>query len=80
LVKLTPESGRKHQLRKHLAVQGNPILGDHLYGIEGKTLKGNGLYLHAYSLGFIHPITNEQLFFSVKPTKKFIRLFPTIDF
>lgn len=80
LVKLTPESGRKHQLRKHLAEQGNPILGDSLYGTEGRILKGNGLYLHAYSLAFIHPITKEDLQFSAQPTKKFTRLFPTINF
>lgn len=80
LVKLTPESGRKHQLRKHLAKQGNPILGDPLYGDEGKILKGNGLYLHAYSLAFTHPMTKEKLLFSAQPTKKFTRLFPSIDF
>jgi 23S rRNA pseudouridine1911/1915/1917 synthase len=80
LVKLTPESGRKHQLRKHLAEQGNPILGDSLYGDKGKILKGNGLYLHAYSLAFTHPTTKEKLLLSASPTKKFTRLFPTIDF
>ena len=80
LVKLIPESGRKHQLRKHLAEQGNPILGDPLYGNKGKILKGNGLYLHAYSLAFTHPITKEKLLFSASPTKKFTRLFPKIDF
>ncbi len=80
LVKLIPKSGRKHQLRKHLAEQGNPILGDLLYGDEGKVLKGNGLYLHAYSLAFIHPITKEKIQFSAQPTKKFTRLFPSIEF
>ncbi|MGJ8659551.1 MAG: RluA family pseudouridine synthase [Cellulophaga fucicola] len=61
LVKLFPKTGRKHQLRNHLASIGNPILGDAEYGIEGKIVKGKGLYLHAYSLTFIHPFTNEKM-------------------
>jgi len=80
LVKLTPSSGRKHQLRKHLASQGNPILGDPLYGTQDKLLKGNGLYLHAYSLNFKHPFTKEIIHLSIPPTKKFLRLFSSIKF
>ena len=76
LLYLTPHTGRKHQIRKHLAVQGNPILGDLTYGIEGKKAIGNGLYLHAYSLNFTHPITNKNMSFSAPLTKKFVRLFP----
>jgi 23S rRNA pseudouridine1911/1915/1917 synthase len=76
LLCLTPHSGRKHQIRKHLSEQGNPILGDSLYGIEGEILKGNGLYLHAYSLCFIHPITKEKILYTAPLTKKFTRLFP----
>tara|TARA_B100000809_G_scaffold111195_1_gene109787 strand:+ start:6348 stop:7244 length:897 start_codon:yes stop_codon:yes gene_type:complete len=76
LLCLTPHSGRKHQLRKHFSEQNNPILGDLIYGIEGKILKGNGLYLHAYSLGFIHPITKQKVLYTAPLTKKFTRLFP----
>jgi 23S rRNA pseudouridine1911/1915/1917 synthase len=61
LVQLNPQTGRRHQLRKHLASIGNPILGDKEYGIENLILKGKGLYLHAYSLQFIHPFTAEIL-------------------
>lgn len=62
LVKLQPKTGRRHQLRKHLAGIGNPILGDKEYGLNGLLLKGKGLYLHAYSLQFVHPITKKEIF------------------
>lgn len=61
LVQLTPHTGRRHQLRKHLAGIGNPILGDREYGKEGLILKGKGLYLHALKLEFTHPFTKEVL-------------------
>lgn len=76
LVELSPETGRRHQLRKHLAGMGNPILGDLLYGKEGLLLKGKGLYLHAASLKFIHPFTHEALKVTAPTPKKFVKLFP----
>lgn len=76
LVKLTPETGRRHQLRKHLAAIGNPILGDAEYGKEGLVLKGKGLYLHAYSLQFVHPVTQERLWVTSELPQKFLKLFP----
>jgi len=75
LVKLIPKTGRRHQLRKHLAELGNPILGDADYGTEGKILKGKGLYLHAFSLEFTHPITKDKLHFEKELPKKFNKLF-----
>lgn len=75
LVKLKPETGRRHQLRKHLASIGNPILGDLLYGKEGFLLKGKGLYLHAASLSFIHPFTKKKITVNVAVPKKFKKLF-----
>lgn len=76
LVKLTPETGRRHQLRKHLSSIGNPILGDKDYGIAGLILNGKGLYLHAYALGFVHPFTKEVLLVKDDFPKQFIKLFP----
>ena len=75
LVELLPHTGRKHQLRKHMAKLGNPILGDVTYGKEGLILKGKGLYLHASSLNFIHPVTGEQLCITAPLPKKFIKIF-----
>ncbi|MCK5776638.1 MAG: RNA pseudouridine synthase, partial [Bacteroidales bacterium] len=76
LLELIPKTGRKHQLRKHLSYLGNPILGDLLYGFDGKKLKGKGLYLHASSLRFEHPITKEQIEVTADLPKKFLKVFP----
>lgn len=75
LVELHPETGRRHQLRKHLASIGNPILGDKDYGIDGLILNGKGLYLHSKSLNFIHPFTKEELSIEAPTPKKFLKLF-----
>tara|TARA_R110000823_G_scaffold86082_1_gene192664 strand:+ start:761 stop:1642 length:882 start_codon:yes stop_codon:yes gene_type:complete len=76
LVKLSPKTGRRHQLRKHMLAIGNPILGDATYFLEDLLLKGKGLYLHAHSLEFIHPISEEEMFITALGPKKFIKLFP----
>lgn len=76
LVKLMPKTGRKHQLRKHLFAIKNPILGDKDYFLENKILKGKGLYLHASSLKFKHPFTEEKIIIKKELPKKFKKLFP----
>lgn len=66
-VRLTPITGRSHQLRLHMLALGHPILGDKFYAPpQGKMLSPR-LCLHAESLQFNHPITGEKLNFSVKP-------------
>jgi len=52
LLKLNPETGRKHQLRKQLLIQGCPVLGDDKYRISSTKSKKNILMLHAYSINF----------------------------
>ncbi|RKR15028.1 23S rRNA pseudouridine1911/1915/1917 synthase [Maribacter vaceletii] len=74
-VELTPETGRKHQLRKHFLSIGNPILGDPTYFLKNLKLKGKGLYLHAYSLEFMHPFTNKKITFIKNPPFKFNSIF-----
>ncbi len=76
LVKLDPITGRRHQLRKHLASIGNPILGDRDYGTEKLILKGKGLYLHAYSLAFVHPFTGAAIVVKSDLPKRFMKVFP----
>ncbi len=75
LVHLKPETGRRHQLRKHLSLIHNPILGDKDYGIADLILKGKGLYLHAYALRFIHPFTNEPIYLKDAFPERFEKIF-----
>lgn len=75
LVKLTPKTGRKHQLRKHLFHIENPILGDKDYYLSEKKLLGKGLYLHAHTLEFIHPFTNKKTRISTELPKRFRKIF-----
>ena len=76
LVKVQPKTVRRHQLRKHLAAIGNPILGDVDYGQQNLLLKGKGLYLHAYSLQFVHPVMQNKIEVKSELPKKFLKLFP----
>ncbi|WP_069798237.1 RluA family pseudouridine synthase [Tepidibacillus sp. HK-1] len=62
LVECKLETGRTHQIRVHMQYIGHPLVGDPLYGLK-KTLKIDGQALHAKTLGFKHPRTNEYLEF-----------------
>ena len=62
-VKLTPITGRSHQLRVHLKELGHPILGDRLYAPEEVVAQADRLQLHAQRLEISHPVTEEKLVF-----------------
>jgi 23S rRNA pseudouridine1911/1915/1917 synthase len=64
------ETGRTHQIRVHMAHIGHPILGDNLYGSS----KGKGQYLHAKTIGFVHPTTEQYIEFSVPPPEDFAKM------
>ena len=61
LVELTLVTGRRHQIRVHLADAGCPVVGDTKYG--AKTNPAKRLGLHALGLRFPHPVTHEELRF-----------------
>lgn len=63
LVELTPQTGRTHQIRVHMAAIGCPLAGDWLYGEEDRALIGRPA-LHAASLELIHPVTGRILRFA----------------
>jgi len=82
LLKLNPETGRKHQLRKQLLIHGHPILGDSKYRFfEKKIKKNNRLMLHAHNISFsINNIkynfsANLPLEFKVSLREKYLRIF-----
>jgi 23S rRNA pseudouridine1911/1915/1917 synthase len=56
LLEIEMETGVTHQIRVHLAAIGHPIVGDFLYGEEGRESFGLGRhFLHAHGLEFFHP-------------------------
>ena len=67
LIALAPKTGRKHQLRRHLAHLRHPILGDttHGDGKQNKYFKAHlaelRLMLHATQLQFVHPYTGQAM-------------------
>jgi RluA family pseudouridine synthase len=65
-------TGRKHQIRVHLAAIGHPVVGDPRYGPERKVR--NRLALHAKSISFAHPFSGEPLTFETKVPAYFIAL------
>ena len=74
LVRLTPLTGRTHQIRVHMAYAGYPLLGDWLYGTRSSLIDRPAL--HAVSLTFRHPITGETLSLSAPIPDDMIRLLP----
>jgi len=72
-VDLFPQTGRTHQLRRHLADLGHPILGDKQY-TDGKVLRGKGLFLAAIGLAFHHPEDRRPLQIELPEPPKFASL------
>ena len=62
-VRLTPHTGRSHQLRVHMNELGCPILGDSLYGSPASLAARDRLCLHAAVLAFRHPATGDVVRF-----------------
>lgn len=64
LIKCILETGRTHQIRVHMSSIGFPLVGDPVYGFKRQKFKLDGQMLHAKTLGFIHPKTNEYMEFN----------------
>jgi len=73
LVELTLETGRTHQIRVHMNYINHPVVNDPVYG-KRKMIDETGQCLHAKTLGFIHPKTNEYLEFTSELPECFINI------
>ena len=72
LVEVRLETGRKHQIRVHLAEHGHPIVGDTNYGSGSNPIRR--LALHAAYLDLRHPVTRERMRFESVYPRVFERL------
>ena len=73
------ETGRTHQIRVHMSHIGHPLLGDEVYGpVNSKFKNLQGQTLHAATLGFIHPTTEEYMEFSAPLPDYFEKLLKTL--
>lgn len=73
LVECQLETGRTHQIRVHMEYIEHPLVGDPKYGLK-ETIPFGGQVLHAGTIGFIHPGTNEYVEFTVDPPEDFQQL------
>jgi len=77
LVGLTPQTGRRHQLRRHLRHANHPIIGDTTYGqgrhnrLFREQFHSHRMLLHASHLRLTHPITGEVLHLDAAPPPDF---------
>ncbi|CAM9648947.1 unnamed protein product, partial [Heterosigma akashiwo] len=73
-VNLYPETGRTHQLRKHMSMMGNPILGDERYSSAEKQLPGCDLCLWCLSMEFEHPVTKVLVQCAIEEPESFQKI------
>ena len=74
LISARLETGRTHQIRVHMAYIGHPVLGDPVYGPRKDRFNAGGQMLHARTLGFVHPVTGEQMRFESPLPEYFLRM------
>jgi 23S rRNA pseudouridine1911/1915/1917 synthase len=91
LLKITPYTGRTHQIRVHMAYMGYPIVGDAVYGYGKRWWKQQSLVLketfalvkrqmlHAEILGFLHPDSLRYVEFKTPPPKDMVFLMKWLD-
>ncbi len=80
LVECMLETGRYHQIRRHLSTGDHPILGDISHGDNprNRIWKANtgieGLLLRAHRLSFLHPVTGERIALTAPPDPRFVEV------
>jgi 23S rRNA pseudouridine1911/1915/1917 synthase len=84
-------TGRTHQIRVHMLSLGHPLVGDPLYQTRGSLRKQQSLVsqerlgkhknqaLHAYKLGFVHPVTAQKMSFEIELSLEMNALLDSLD-
>ena len=67
-VRIALETGRTHQIRVQFASRGLPLVGERKYSTLEDPCE---IALWSYRIGFAHPVTGEQLIFSLEPPKEY---------
>jgi tRNA pseudouridine65 synthase len=79
LVECTLETGRYHQIRRHLSVASHPILGDVSHGDNPRNRIWRdrtgleGLMLRAHRLAFLHPVSGRPIRLTAPPDARFVK-------
>ena len=74
LLELHLDTGRRNQIRVHLREEKHPVVHDPLYGYKDDISPINRLALHAFRLGFRHPVTGRRLSFETPIPPAFLKL------
>ncbi len=79
LIEAMLETGRTHQIRVHMASIGHPVVGDYVYSNHKFKMNLKGQLLHAKTLGFIHPRTNEYMEFTSELPTYFLKAIELVE-
>jgi len=77
LLEVDPFTGRKHQIRVHMAENGHPIVGDKKYGKREEAYKW--MALHALAITIKHPVSGRQCTYKAEIPVHFSRLVGSLD-
>ncbi|MFZ1750727.1 MAG: pseudouridine synthase [Saprospiraceae bacterium] len=86
LVSLMPETGRMHQLRKHMSHIFHPIIGDRPHGCNKQNklflehFKMDTMLLHASEIKFLHPLTGANIMINAPIFSEFARMLIELGF
>ncbi len=86
LVRVKPETGRMHQIRKHFAHIFHPIIGDRPHGCNKQNKlfldkwNMNTMLLHAHKLIFMHPISKMEIHLTASTSTEFNRSLKLLEF
>lgn len=71
LIEVSLKTGRTHQIRVHMAHINHPIVGDPVYSRRKNEFGLDNQMLHAYKLGFLHPVSKDYLEFEIELPRYF---------